>query len=701
MKLHRTICIAVLFSILLLAVFTISGFTQTKVSKPGEYSGYSEPIYDGWKRFSQYVAVRDGTRLAVDIYRPTSGNAVTNTPHPVIFVFTPYRRASYDASGNLVMAAQNDFKAQGGLVSMTKYGYVVAYADARGTGASYGFRKAANNQVEGLDARDVTEWLGSQPWSTGKVGITGCSYVGQTVLEALRNVPSHLVAAMPGCTDFNAYDAKGRGGLVRGPSSPDAPYTADLISAPVDEDDANKTLLKAAVEEHKYNTPQFPFLNSLPYRDSYSSASESYWWQEVSDTNYMKEIRRSNIPIYGYGGWNDLMRRDTMTMFANWPNPRKLLVGPWPHCGYTLDTSFNLLKELHRFFDYWLKDIDNGVMKEPPIYHAAVNAPAGDEWRFAADWPPADVKQVTYFLKEGRSGSAPSVNDGLLNGVRPSDTAAKDNYTSDYSITTNIDWYAGLPRPLGTVIDQKGLTYTTAPLENDLTVKGHSMATLWVSSSTPDAAFWAILEDVYPDGTSYVIADGRLRASLRSIQKPPYNFLGLPWHRAYQADEQLLTADKIVKLDIDILPTTHIFKAGHRIRLAITNTIGGMFVNLPKYDPASLVMVYRNKIHASSLTLPVVAKPSIFTGTVRIHRRDIHYEGSAELYPSPTAIYMKYGDKWLKWKTIESRSPGKTEHYFGKGKTGSLSVLIKNAGHASFDALATGSGIYFKGDAQY
>jgi uncharacterized protein len=696
MRLYRVL-VSVIGLLFILTVFAATGVTQTKVSKPGEYSGYSEAIYDGWKRFSQYVPVRDGTKLAVDIYRPTLGGAVTNTPHPVIFVFTPYKRASYNTAGTLVLAAENDFKAQGGLASMTKYGYVVAYADARGTGASYGFRKAANNQVEGLDARDITDWLGSQPWSTGKVGITGCSYVGQTVLEALRNVPSHLVAAMPGCTDFNAYDAKGRGGLVRGPSSPDAPYTADLNSAPVDEDDANKTLLKAAVEEHKNNTPQFPFLNSLPYRDSYSSASESYWWQEVSDSNYMNEIKRSGVPIYGYGGWNDLMRRDTMTMFANWPNARKFLVGPWPHCGYAADTSFNLLKELHRFFDYWMKDIDNGVMDEPPLYHAVVNAPTGEDWRFTVDWPPADVKQLTYFLKEGSSGSALSVNDGKLNSVPPSDNTAKDLYTADYSINTNIDWYSGLPRPTGTVIDQKGLTYTTDPLGQDLTVKGHAMATLWVSSNNSDAAFWAILEDVYPDGTSYVIADGRLRASLRSVQNAPYNFLGLPWHRAYQADEQLLTYGQIVRLDIDILPTTHIFKAGHRIRLAITNTIGGMFVNLPKYDPPSTISLYRNKVYASTLTLPVVAKSNVFTGTVKLK----NYSGSADLYTSPTAIYINYDGKWFKWDTERSWKAGVTEHFKGRSDQGPLNVVVTTNSNASFEALATGHGIHFKGAAKY
>jgi len=680
--------IVLIFS--LFGLWPIVALSQEKVSKPGVYSGYSQELYDGWKRFSQYVVVRDGTKLATDIYRPTLNGKVVETPHPVIFVFTPYRRAYYDSGGNLILAAQS-------LLSMTKYGYVVAYADARGTGASYGFRKAANNQIEGMDARDIVEWLGSQSWSTGAVGMTGCSYVGATVMEAIRNVPSHLIAAIPGCTDMNAYDAKGRGGLVRGPSSPDAPYTADLVSAPVDEDDANKTLLKAAVEEHKNNTLQFPFLNSLPFRDSWSSADESRWWEEVSNTSYMNQIMWSNVPIYAYGGWNDLMRRDTMTMFANWPNPKKLIVGPWPHCGYALDTSFNLLKEFHRFFDYWLKGIENGVMEEPPIYHAVINAPTGNEWRFASDWPPVDVKQITYFLQEGKSGSAPSINDGVLSTASPSGTTAKDDYTSDYTITTNIDWYAGLPRPMGTMIDQKGLTYTTAPLETDLTVKGHSIVTLWVSSNNPDAAFWAVLEDVDPSGNSFVIADGRLRASLRSVQNPPYNFLGLPWHRAYQVDEQLLKTGEIVKLDFDILPTTYVFKAGNRIRLAITNIMGGMFVNLPKFNPPSKISVYRNMIHDSSLKLPVVAKPSIFTGTARIHRDDISYEGPAELYPSPTSIYLKYGDNWLKWETEKSRDIGRTEHYMGEGDTGPVSVLVISNGRA----LATGNGIHFRGDTQH
>lgn len=92
---------------------------------------------------------------------------------------------------------------------------------------------------------------------------------------------------------------------------------------------------------------------------------------------------------------------------------------------------------------------------------------------------------------------------------------------------------------------------------------------------------------------------------------------------------------------------------------------------------------------------PYLSVPCVF------YRQDIHYEGPAELYPSPTAIYLKYGDNWLKWKTVKSWRAGRTEHFMGRGETGHLSVLINDNEHASFDALATGSGIHFKGDAQY
>jgi len=698
----------------LLGLGPVVASAQEKVSKPGVYSGYSQQIYDGWKRFSRYVAVQDGTKLAMDYYRPTLTGVVVEKRLPVIFVFTPYRRASYASGGIMVLSPKNSFShiTPDGLLSLVKYGYVVAVADCRGTNASYGVRKATNNQVEAGDARDLIEWLAVQQWSDGNVGMWGCSYVGGTVHEAIRMMPPHLKAGILDA-DFNAYDAKGIGGLLRGPSS-DPDYKGDLVAIPVDEDilDANnngyKDMLEEAVEQHKNNPKQVPFVQSIPFRNSWSDISGSTYWQEISASNYLSEIERSGVAAYIYGGWYDFLRRDTVLMFTNWPNPKKMLVGPWPHCGNgsnargCYNNDFNFLNEIHRFFDYWLKGIGNGIMDEPPIYYMTENRPTGMEWRFGAEWPIPHEQQVTYFFQAGPSGTASSVNDGILTTTAPTGAGTKDDYTAVYTITTSTDWYAGgIPRPTGKELDQKGLTYTTAPLEADLEVTGHPIVNLWITSTAPDAGLFFTLEDVDPSGNSIYVGDGRLRASLRSIHTPPFNKLGLPWHRCFQEDEQKLVSGQMVQLVTDMLPTSYVFKQGHRIRFVITALMAGWFVNPPKYDPPPVISVYRDANHPAFITLPVIPpKLTVFEGNAKVRIAKTTYEGPAKLYTFTTAVYLNYGDSWLKWDVFKTGEVGNLEQYRGEGELGRLLVLVVNNERLSFDALAIGNGIYFKGNTE-
>ena len=128
--------ITALFGFILLGGLALSVSAQTKVSQLGVYSGYAKPVADGWQRISQYVAVRDGTKLAVDYYRPTLKGVLVTTPFPVIWQFTPYRRALYDNDSKVIS------RQAAALLELTRYGYVMAVADVRGKGASFGFRKA-------------------------------------------------------------------------------------------------------------------------------------------------------------------------------------------------------------------------------------------------------------------------------------------------------------------------------------------------------------------------------------------------------------------------------------------------------------------------------------------------------------------------------------------------------------------------------
>jgi hypothetical protein len=568
---------------------------QPKISKPGVYSGYSNAIADGWKRTSLYVAVRDGTKLAVDVYRPTQNGRLVETPLPLIWLFTPYRRAVYTKDGKVAAGTGAN-----GMVQLTKYGYVVAIADVRGKGASFGVRQAPHNRTEAQDAYDLTEWFASQPWSTGKIGMWGGSYLGGTVLNTVTTMPPHLKAVFFGITDFNMYDGWVRGGIFRFTAGADPPYEEDLQSVPVD-DDPGKELLKAAVSEHKANTLLNSLMGETRYRNSWSNQSDSYWWPEVSFSNYLDQIKRSGVAAYVYGGWYDFLRRDTVIAYANWPNPKKIVMGPWVHAQ---NTGFDLPLEHVRFFDYWLKGIDNGIMKEPPVYFNTIGAAPEKSWRFAAEWPPETHNRAVYFVHAGKSGTIQSANDGMLNSTTQEDARAQDDFAVIYGINAHVEPVGVAPVYKGpTEWDQKGLTYTSEPLGEDLEVRGHPLASLWLSSSTTDADVFVFLEDVDGAGNSTYVSDGRLRASLRATSNAPYNFLGLPWHRAFKEVDHPLTPGQPVQLSIDLMPTSTVFQKGHRMRFTVTGSQGR--TNYRKQNPPPRISIYRDRLHRSYVELPI------------------------------------------------------------------------------------------------
>ncbi len=643
----------------LMVLSPVMAFAE-KVSKPGEYSGYSEAVYDGWKRSSQYVAVTDGTRLAMDIFRPVENGELVTTPLPVIFIFTPYGRGMNiltkdgdpitgpKGNGITLYTPVGSYALRGGLAKLIKYGYVIACADVRGLGASFGARGAGNDRTEAGDAYDLIEWLGTQDFSDGNVAMWGASYFGQTVLEAISTMPPHLKAAYFGVTNFNFFDAWGRGGITRGSAgevAPD-PETEVKSAVPVDGDvdsdgDGYPDQLWEAVNEHLNNGAFTGLLQKLPYRDSLSELYEdgtSPYWEDTSPSNYLPEIEQGGVAAYVFGAWYDFLRRDTIMTFANWPNPVKMLLTQGVHGDSItgLPTQLNQLAEVHRFFDYWLKGIDNGVMDEPPVYYATAQTPKTNpdtpnrrvpnakSWQFATQWPPHNTSKVNLYLHEGASESAPSVNDGRLTVKAPDSQADKDDYQADYSITTDLEPVVGAPVPSGAEFDEKGLTYTTDLLPADMKINGLPVMNLWVSSDNRDADFIVTLEDVDPDGNSYYVSDGRLRASLRKVNQPPYYFLGLPWHRAYAEDESKLTPGDPVKLEITMMPTSYVFAKGHRIRLAVVCSQGKIFNLDPETDDdaPTMVSVHRDKNHQSHIVLPMSKDSNVCRGTLKIDNGD-------------------------------------------------------------------------------
>ena len=266
--------------------------------------------------------------------------------------------------------------------------------------------------------------------------------------------------------------------------------------------------------------------------------------------------------------------------------------------------------EQHRWFDRWLKGIQNGVDKDPPVEFALMIEPGKWVWESADAWPLKTVTNVDYYFTGGPSGSVTSVNDGLL-APGTAGAAAEDKWKVDLTTTTgtasrwdNAVGQGMMKYPDLTPNDAKGLTYTTAPLAKDVTVIGHPVVTLYVSSDQTDGDFYAYLEEVDSTGFSRYVTEGMLRASHRTLTKPPWDNLDLPWHLNQKDDVKPLVPGKMVELDFSLEPTATVFNAGHRIRV----TIVGADVDNTEKPPVHgrpTVTLHRGGESASRISLPI------------------------------------------------------------------------------------------------
>ena len=202
-------------------------------------------------RESVYVPVRDGTRLAMNLYRAARDGVPVSTPQPVVFSFTPYRARYFDAAGRVVELGQFP---QGNHLSLLDHGYALAVADIRGKGASFGARRGFSDRTEAQDGHDLVQWLASRSWSNGRVGMYGCSYLGGTTVHVASTAPPALRAIFTGATDIDKFAFVRNGGITaQFNTRPDEPLSEDLASVPLDAD-SDGALMRAAVAEHARNT---------------------------------------------------------------------------------------------------------------------------------------------------------------------------------------------------------------------------------------------------------------------------------------------------------------------------------------------------------------------------------------------------------------------------------------------------------------
>lgn len=510
--------------------------------------------YSAKVRTSFYVPMRDGTRIAMNVYRPAVDGKPVETRMPVIFAFTPYRARFRNEKGEIVETANSR---ELGLRDMTDHGYIVAVADIRGKGASYGRRRGMQDLTEAQDGRELVEWLAAQPWSDGNIGMTGCSYLGGTVIKTATTAPPHLRAVFAGASDFDKYAFVRTGGITgQFNTRPDEPLSVDLASLPVDAD-TDGSQLRAAVAEHAANDPMAPLWNTMPFRDSMSKYTGTKFWEEASPYTYFQTLKRSGIQFYYWGTWHDEPTGQVLLAAVNLGG--RALIGPGSHC--VPPPGVDLGEVQRHFFDRYLKGIRNGIDEEPRFKWWVLES-EGDPWRTSSRYPGAGLKRQSLYPAPGKSGTVASANDGML-----ADWATRgggESFMVDYDVASK-EYFPFWPA----VLDEKGLTYTTPELAEDVVVTGYSMVGLTVSSDQPNGNIFVYLEEVAPDGKAENVAFGRLALAHRKLSPAPYNTLGMPWHSSRSADILPVKPGTAYTIQIALSPTAKRFRAGHRIRLSI------------------------------------------------------------------------------------------------------------------------------------
>jgi len=332
------------------------------------------------------------------------------------------------------------------------------------------------------------------------------------------------------------------------------------------------------------------------------------------------QITTSGIAAYFWDGWRDPLPHDRALFYDNIDVPKRITYGPWTH-GYNepddpreeASATLEAIEQL-RWFDYWLKGVENGVADEPPVTYAVMDTKEDWTWRTTDVFPIPEAEDTSFFFSDGPVGSVDSFNDGQLSLSAPTSADAADTYTVDYTATSGTttrlhDTTGGGPEfyPDMTENDTKGLTYTSEVLDQDLVIAGYPIVTLYVSADVADHELTVYLEEVEADGYSRYLTQASLLASHRTLGTPKFSNLGLPWATSTRADVDATAplTDGVAEVQIVLEPVGNLFNAGHRIRVTITGADADLNWSVPRSPPARLT-VERNAEYPSRIVLPIV-----------------------------------------------------------------------------------------------
>ncbi len=540
------------FLVLLLALQGVSA----KAPLPPSPAQYGMTLRTVW------IPMKDGVRLAADLYMPTG--AKPGTRFPVLFNYLPYRKD--ESRGNRYPLFSY----------FVKRGYVVARVDIRGTGDSEGHLIHYEYTDQELnDGEVVIDWLSKQPWSNGKVGMFGISWGGfNSIMMAMRNPPA-LKAIIPLMATDELYhdDVHYMDGIMH----VDA-YTIgqDLDNAMPKPPDYK---VDAAYYKNRFDTTPWMFI----YK--HHQINGPFW----SRASLCRDYSLIKIPVFMIGGWYDGYRDSIPRMLEHVKAPIKAMIGPWNHTfpnWAVPPPAMEWRNEAVRWFDYWLKGRDTGIMDEPrfAVYVRHWNAPGvrpgpiAGEWRWENGWPIKRIHRKALYLEpDHQLGEMPTEKARHLLKYVPS-----AGIEGSGSVMWWGDW-----APDQRKSDTYSLVYETPPLKQDLEILGFPTLKMHVSASAPLADWVGRLSDVSPDGEETLVTGEAIDGAQRDDSMHP----------------RALVPGKVYPLTLQLHFTSWVFPKGHRIRIAINNALWPMLWPTPYPMTTTLELGGEN---ASRLMLPVV-----------------------------------------------------------------------------------------------
>ena len=641
-----------------------------KISVPGNYFGYSSPRANGYRRQSSYFALEDGCRIAWDRYLPARDGAPLHGPLPTVILATGYRRAwpfSRDDAAqhvvrryphlregdtathvNLSSVIDRDGrgswpgKDSGDLELLAEwvrlngstpellllFGYAFVVIDVRGTGASFGTGYADGWQT-GKDLAEIFEFLVKEPWCDGNLGMIGVSWAGGVQYFVMNYGTPHLKAAIPQMAGYDAYYGWFPGGaylagFFRQWSRRRESEDRDQAALPVD-DDVGGRLRDQALEERRqvayptdeeldegHNTPDIATMARDEMLELFPVKDRPLADGTTIDLDYQAlDFKRANLngtAVYFFAGWFDMFPRDVIVAYWNYTGPKKLIAGPWHHNNYW-DRE-----EALRWFDRWLKGIDNGVADEPPVVFSTQRSDShAIGWSATSEWPVSGLQEdMPLHLGPGAGGSRHSLNDGLLTREPPRSSGRFDRLTVDYRASAGAGtrcWYHAAPfLDYSPVAENngRGLTYTSAPFPEDLELGGHPELILYLASTAEVGIVVAYLEEVDENGNGRLLTEVVQNLEYRDIQSScPIEMKSLCYRSYHSSTRRKVTPGEVFELRADMLPVSCVIRSGRSLRLSIHGADRDNYYTI-ETSPPPVLSIWRDAEHPSRLSLPVV-----------------------------------------------------------------------------------------------